>query len=82
MSYIVRVRQHLGTLIESLKTTKEVSPTKNSLAVLINSSLGFEISSKQIEVKPYGYDERTEWDTYIIVIKGYGVYGFADGPLL
>ncbi|AHC30525.1 hypothetical protein CC53_gp108 [Rhizobium phage vB_RleS_L338C] len=32
-------------------------------------------------VKPYGWDERIGWETHIVLVSGYGVFGFTDGPL-
>lgn len=42
-----------------------------------------------LEIKPYGwkygelplYDPRIGWPLYIVTLKGYGVLGFANGPL-
>ena len=35
----------------------------------------------QIHVEPYIRDERIGWDTHLITIDGYGVWGMSDGPL-
>jgi len=32
------------------------------------------------EVKPYVFDDRIGWDTYIVLVKG-SAWGFTDGPL-
>jgi hypothetical protein len=34
----------------------------------------------EIEVKPYTYDERIGWDTYIVTVDGAAV-GFTDGAI-
>jgi hypothetical protein len=39
------------------------------------------VSYEPIEVKPYVFDLRIGWDTYIVHIPGFGVIGFTDGPL-
>jgi len=33
----------------------------------------------QVNVKPYCYDDRTGWKTYLVTVDGQAV-GFTDGP--
>lgn len=42
---------------------------------------GREVKSEQVQVEPYTYDDRIGWDTHLITIDGYGVWGMANGPL-
>jgi hypothetical protein len=42
---------------------------------------GRDITKDQVTIKPYCYDNRIGWDTYIVIVKGHGVYGFTNGPL-
>jgi hypothetical protein len=42
---------------------------------------GRNVTINQVTVKPYCYDNRIGWDTHVVIIEGYGVYGFTDGPL-
>lgn len=37
--------------------------------------------SSALQITPYGLDPRTRWDTYLITIPGYGVWGFSDGDV-
>jgi serine/threonine protein kinase len=39
------------------------------------------IEPEQISIEPYCFDKRTGWDTYLICIEGYGVWGMANGPI-
>jgi len=86
------VRQHTGGLQESLATTVDIEPTLEALATSMSESLGVVVKPRQITVKPYGYDSRIDWNTYIIVIKKLrpdgtiaedgSVYGFSNVPIL
>lgn len=37
-------------------------------------------TTEAFQVKPYGYDDRINWDTYLIMFDG-GVVGFTDSPI-
>ena len=68
-----------------METQIEIEPTLADLVVLIKQSfaddLSIQFKKKQIHVKPYGYDDRINWDTHIVTIDEYGVFGFTDGPI-
>jgi hypothetical protein len=38
------------------------------------------ITDDMIHVTHYGYDDRIDWDEYIIVVEGFGVFGYTDEP--
>jgi hypothetical protein len=38
------------------------------------------VSTASIGMRPYGYDARIDWDTYIVTVNGEGM-GFTNGPL-
>lgn len=79
----MKLREHRGLLADSMKTVVEIDPTIESLANAIQNSLHdfLCVDKDKIKVKPYVYDDRIKWDTHIVTIDGYGVYGFTDGPL-
>lgn len=80
---MTKLREHRGTLSQSMETVIEFEG-REELYKIIKEELGrysMNIWPEMIEVKPYGYDERIEWDTYIVTVDGYGVYGFTDGPV-
>lgn len=76
-----------GGLAESMETVQEINPTKACLVSFIKNSLSSfsqmnDLKSNDVTVKFYGYDERIKWNSYIVIINGYGVFGFIDGPFL
>lgn len=38
-----------------------------------------EINKDTLHIKPYCFDERINWDTYIVTLDGWGVVGFTNG---
>ena len=74
----VKVREHRGSLTDSLATQVEIDRTIYSLASYISQTLGYGVEPRDIEVNPYGFDDRIGWDTYIILVKG-SPFGFTDG---
>ncbi|WBF77642.1 hypothetical protein A73_48 [Escherichia phage A73] len=76
----MRVRQHRGTLIESLKTVKQIESTKQALVDHINKELGkpFNFSVDSISIVEKGVDERINWNNHLILIDGFGVFGYCD----
>jgi hypothetical protein len=82
---MTRIRIHRGSLADSMETVRVVNGSKEDLFAIIQKSLepfGREITSDMLTVTPYHYDSRIGWDTHLITIEGYGVWGMADGPLL
>lgn len=70
----MKIRQHRGSLTESLKTEREV-PGREELVELIAESLrpfGMDVKPEQVHLSAYA-------GTHIITVDGYGVWGFADG---
>lgn len=82
----MKVREHRGSLADSMKTLQEVA-TLEELFESMRASFAmfptFVFDPEQVQISPYcGRDERIGWDqTYIIEIIGYGVWGFIDGPI-
>lgn len=78
----MKFREHKGHLDDSMKTVVDVT-NREVLVKLLQSQLhpyGFVFGDEDLKVKPYCFDDRIGWDTYIVTIKGYGVAGFTDGP--
>jgi len=78
----VKFRHHRSMLDEAMKTVFEVV-SREELVNRLNAtfSYGMPIRVEDIEVKPYGFDERIGWETYIVTDKGNAI-GFTNGPLL
>jgi len=78
----MKLRQHRGGLEESMATTIEIEPTMEALLAAVRASMSpLSVADDSLSVKPYGFDKRINWDTHIVEIQGFGVYGFTDGPL-
>lgn len=80
---MTRARRHRALLVESLATAETVN-SMAELVALVKKDLypwGVDVEPAQVHVEPYGgVDERCGWDTHIVTVDGYGVWGFADGP--
>lgn len=80
MNESFKYRDHRGGLAESLETT-QVFNSLNELIDYLKQSLkeyNFEFLNSDIKIKPYCYDKRIHWNTYIVTIKNFGVVGFTD----
>jgi hypothetical protein len=84
----MKFRFHRGGLDESMATAVDIEPTKVAITKHCNAQYTGSASTRPmvyhaqyIEVKPYGFDSRINWDTYIVTMSGYGVIGFTDGPV-
>lgn len=79
----MRVREHRPTLADSMATVKEIPATKQALQELIAASRPSGMTL--IDIKPYSYDDRIDWDTHLIRVKfpdnTTGIFGMSDGPL-
>jgi hypothetical protein len=38
------------------------------------------ITDDMVHVTHYGYDDRIDWDEFIVVVEGFGVFGYTDEP--
>ncbi len=76
-----QLREHRGALRDSLATTITFDGTAATLAAVVSDRLGYLVGPDSLLVEFYGPDERIGWDTWIVQIEGYGVFGFLDGPL-
>lgn len=88
----MKFRKHRQLLCESMETVVELEPTLDALVEHLRAwtrLCGFYteeeivagISPETLHVKAYGYDQRINWDTYIVHSDAMGVFGFTDGPL-
>ena len=81
----MKLRQHRGGFSESMATVVEIEPTRSTLLQAIRASdmigLPESITEDHLRVIPTGIDTRNRWDTHIVTIKDWGIYGYTDGPL-
>ena len=78
----MQIRLHRGGFAESMNTVAVIPKTKAAVMDFINKDLrgwGFTVTSDtDISIQFYAKDERNGWDTFIIAIQGFGVWGFLD----
>jgi hypothetical protein len=80
----VKLRDHRGLFEESMQTVREIEPTKAALVADMEVALApynFTVDHEAVHVTPYVQDIRNGWDTYIVYIDNYGVFGYVDGPI-
>jgi hypothetical protein len=76
------LRENRRTIWQSLATSvriKNRSELVRSIAGRLRKSR-IAITDDMIHVTHYGYDDRIDWDEYIIVVEGFGVFGYTDEP--
>lgn len=79
----MKVRPHRRLLDEAMAEVQEIEPTMDALRKWADASFG-EMQPPDLSnlaLNHYTYDARIEWDTWIIVLPGFGVLGFTDGPV-
>lgn len=78
----MRLRENKTTIEESMSTTVEVDGRAQLLQHIVDAlaKKGFAVTDDMIHVTHYGYDDRIDWDEYIIVVDRFGVFGFTDQP--
>lgn len=83
----MKIREHRGGLAESMKTVAEIEPTLEALTNYVNSKISkyykHTFTADEICIEKYGreIDTRIGWNTHLVSIKGYGVFGMTDGPI-
>jgi hypothetical protein len=80
---MVQFREHRGGLAESMATVREVRDREH-LVRLVAEALepwGLAITPDMVSLERIGFDPRIGWDTWMVTVEGYGVFGMTDGPL-
>lgn len=75
----MKVRQHRGSLDDSMATCFEVQ-NKQELVDEMSNILGYRIADADVSVEYYAFDQRINWDTYLVKYKNHA-FGFADGMI-
>ncbi len=79
----MQIRVQRGGLSDSLRTTMDIEPTAKAIAEYLRlqwGGLGYGVDENKITVEPYGFDNRIQWNTHIVLLDGRAV-AFTDGPL-
>lgn len=81
----MKLREHRGSLSESLSTAVEIPPTMDALIAAIKESLQAPkllITKDTVHVQWYACDDRLDPpDVWIVTLKNYGVFGFTDSAI-
>lgn len=81
---MTRARRHRGSIGNSMATAVPVTTLDQLVAIIQNDLAPYpaapRVTTETIHVKPYGYDGRIGWNTHIVMVDNYGVWGFTDGP--
>ena len=92
---MTKFRHHRETLEDSMATVIEVKDRAELIEYLCKywKDIGLtahlegcadrvgEMIRNKLIIEKYVYDERCNWDTYIVKVEGFGVMGMTDGPL-
>jgi len=81
----VKFREHRGGFDESMATVVEVADRAALLEhmrkLLQSYPSAPPVTDETVDiVSYYGIDQRNGWDTYIVILKDYGPFGFTDSP--
>lgn len=82
----MKYRPHRGMLADAMAEVAELAPDRDVLVAHMRAEVSNwypqdEMPTREnVEVKPYGFDQRIGWDTHIVTVKG-NAWGFTDGPL-
>ena len=64
-----------------MKTVEEIKPTISAVREYFKqNSFMPDLYDGKIEVKPYGFDDRINWNTHIVTIDGKAI-GFTNEPV-
>ena len=77
----MKIREHKGSLADSLLTVKEIVPTIEAVLKHINESFREDMvnfKKEDIIISSHGYDHRCNWETYLVSLKNCGVFGFIN----
>ena len=75
---MTQFRLHRGSLDDSMKTVVQVESMAGLEAYLYDQES--HLARGPFNMRKYGYDERIDWDQWIVFDK-HGVVGFTDGEL-
>jgi hypothetical protein len=80
----MKFREHKGSLSDAMDTVVEVNSISDIAAIINKSWDYFGKKVEQIQIEYYTYDERINWETFIVTYRLFGeeqfyVAGFTDG---
>jgi len=83
---MINFRPHRGGFEESMKLVQAFED-KDDLVRHIDSIAesfrvtGFPlpVNEDTVKIEYYCFDDRNKWDTYIVILEGFGPFGYTDG---
>ena len=69
-------RPNCSGFAEAMKQAKEIDATPEALLKVVTDIVGEQHASAGIECKYATFNPRNQWDTYYVVVRGYGVVGY------
>lgn len=78
----MRMRENRRRIKASMATALEIESREHLVRHIVATlgKKGVGITDEMIHVTHYGFDDRIDWDEYIIVVDRFGVFGFTDSP--
>lgn len=78
----MKFRPQRGSLDAAMAEVQEFAGRAELVAHIAErlARWGFVVTPTMVHVRKYGFDKRIGWDTHIVTVDGYGVFGFTDGP--
>lgn len=76
----MRIRMHRGSLSDSILTVADIAPDLPAVRAYLAERGIPDAATAVIEVEPYGYDERIDWDSHMVKVDGFPM-AWTDGPL-
>lgn len=74
----MKLRQHRGSLADSMETQIDIEPTKEAVARYISLFWSYERTKPEdIRTEYVGYDDRIMQETYYVLVNGQ-VFGMSD----
>lgn len=80
---MIKYRPHRGGLSESMEEVVEIATKDNLVKILLKNYAPHitNITLDNVYIRPYGYDDRIDWDTHIVTIDGLGAVGFTNAMI-
>ena len=76
----IRIRAHAGNYADSMATERLIPATYAGVAAYLLEHLAMHAEPGAICVKPYAFDPRNQWSTYLVTVLEKPV-AFTDGPV-
>jgi PHP family Zn ribbon phosphoesterase len=69
----MKIRPHRELLLDSMDEVEEISPTIRAISLYLTKKYREKVSENSISIRHYCYDDRIQWDTFIVTMNGCAV---------